>query len=85
MKHRKSITLITEGGNEAETLGELAQWYELVAACPRCQHVSQLDRYELARRFGKGMRVTAIGPKLRCKRCDNKEGNGVGLRTKSRD
>jgi hypothetical protein len=85
MKHRKSIELASGGAGSEATLGELAQWYELVAACPSCQHVSQLDRYELAQRYGKGMRVADIGPKLRCKRCGNRKDNRVGLRIKSRD
>lgn len=87
MKHRKSIVLVQEGGDGTgnQGLAELPQWYELLACCPACHHVSKLDRYALARRYGNGLLVAAVGPKLRCGKCGNRVGNRVGLRTMSRD
>ena len=85
MKHRKSIELFSGGAGSEATLGELAQWYELVAVCGVCQRVKQIDRYELAGRFGQGTRIAGIGSRLRCQRCGNQQGNRVLIAMRPRD
>jgi hypothetical protein len=85
MKHRKGIELTASDIGYAETLGELAQWYELGACCPVCEHTQRIDRYELARRYGKGMRLATIGRKLICKRCGNRDGNRLTVGMLPRD
>ena len=85
MKHRKSIELVGGGAGSEGTLGELAEWYELLASCRACQHVKHIDRYALARRFGKSMRIAGIGSQLRCQKCGNREGNRVLIGMMPRD
>jgi hypothetical protein len=85
MKYKRGIELNQSGISVDETLGGLAQWYELVACCPKCQHVAAIDRYMLARRFGKSVRVAGLGARLRCTKCGNEVANRVMLVVKSRD
>ena len=59
------------------TLGLLEAWYVLGAKCAQCHRKGWLDRWELARRYGKGMPLSAIAPKLRCMGCDNRQGNSL--------
>jgi hypothetical protein len=85
MKHKRGIELDQSEISVDETLGGLPQWFELVAYCPKCQHAGMIDRYALARRFGKSMRVAGLGARLRCTMCANEVGNRVVLKVRPRD
>lgn len=85
MKHKRGIELSQADIATQETLGGLAQWYELIAHCPACEHAGAIDRYALARRFGKSMCLAGLGERLRCAKCSNKKGNCVMLEVRPRD
>lgn len=57
------------------TLGQLAEWYVLGGMCSRCSHKGWIDRWEVARRFGKSIIIVSLMPRLRCTGCGNKQGN----------
>ena len=86
MRHRKSITLLPMGHSDYEhTLGGLPQWYELNAFCSACRRSLPIDRYELARRVGGGVKVRLLAGKLVCKGCGNRAGNRLLIGMMPRD
>ncbi|MEY9198476.1 hypothetical protein ABIA16_003592 [Sinorhizobium fredii] len=59
------------------TLSDLEEWYVLGGQCSKCQHKGWIDRWDVARRFGKRIYIMMIAPKLRCTVCGNKRGNSL--------
>lgn len=56
-------------------LADLAEWYALGGKCAACTHKGWIDRWELARRYGKKTIIVTLMPRLRCTACGNKHGN----------
>lgn len=79
MRHARSINL-TGGGTEfdAETIDSLPQWYVLVAECGACGHAETVERRDVMRKFGKGIRLPEVAKRLRC-RCGNEGNNTLRL------
>lgn len=67
------------------SLADLPEWYRLGAKCPRCKHVSWLDCWALARKYGKTRPVISLEPFLVCGRCGNRVGNDFVVGKASRD
>ncbi|HEU0096342.1 MAG TPA: hypothetical protein VFQ52_07795, partial [Rhizomicrobium sp.] len=67
------------------TLGDLPQWYELSAVCSTCQRAANIDRYEMARRFGGGKKMSALAGRLVCQACGNRLGNMLLIGMMPRD
>lgn len=61
-----------------ETFSDLASWEILFAVCTECTRSKQIDRYELAKKYGLNSPINAIRPKLVCKACDRKTISVVG-------
>lgn len=61
------------------TLQDVPQWYELGGRCSICPHAALLDRWEIARRYGRKRFIITLEPKLRCTRCGNREANDFVL------
>lgn len=87
MKHRKGIDL---GEREAPAysgdvtdhslkLGGSMEWETIGARCGSCEHEIWLDRYELQRKYGRDLVLYSMIPKLRCRRCGNRQGNKIFL------
>ncbi|MGO6667966.1 hypothetical protein ACCS43_21785 [Rhizobium ruizarguesonis] len=59
-------------------LGDLAEWEGLVAFCKNadCKRKRPLDRWALQKRHGKDTKISAIGPRLKCK-CGHRGANIV--------
>ncbi|MBY3067478.1 hypothetical protein HFO74_29345 [Rhizobium laguerreae] len=59
-------------------LGDLAEWEGLVAFCKNadCKRKRPLDRWALQKRLGKDTKISAIGPRLKCK-CGHRGANIV--------
>ena len=57
------------------TLSQLEEWYVLGGKCAACMHQGFVDRWELARRFGKHAVIAALMPRLRCTACGNRGNN----------
>ncbi|MGO7673870.1 hypothetical protein ACC817_28620 [Rhizobium ruizarguesonis] len=66
----------TRKGDRA--LGDLAEWEGLVAFCRSadCKRKQSLDRWALQKRLGKDTKISAIGPRLKCK-CGHRGANIV--------
>jgi len=78
--------LLSMGHSDYEqTLGGLAQWYELTAVCSACGRTVLVDRYELCRRFGENNKVGMLMGKLVCRGCGNKAGNKLLIGMMPRD
>jgi hypothetical protein len=56
-------------------LKDINQWYVLGAQCRKCKGITRMDRKALERRFGRDMPTYEISQRLRCKSCQNREGN----------
>ncbi len=61
------------------TLGQLEEWYVLGGRCARCRHKGLFDRWEQARRRGKGVYLTTLESKLVCTGCQNRIGNKLTI------
>ncbi|QWW70007.1 hypothetical protein [Rhizobium sp. WYJ-E13] len=48
-------------------IGELAEWEQMKATCKRCNHSRWLDRWALQRRYGKGLALSELGARLKCR------------------
>lgn len=57
------------------TLAQLEEWYVLGGKCARCAHKGFVDRWEIARHFGRNAVIAALMPRLRCTSCGNKGNN----------
>ena len=91
MRHRRGIDLTAANTNldprpvglhvhvparhHSAALADLPEWYRLGAKCPVCQHIGWLDRWEIARRFGRLRPVISLEPLLRCTGCGNRTAN----------
>lgn len=81
MKHRRSIDLTATARRrfirlecpefEWETFDSLPQWFELYAGCT-CGAMRHVDRYALARRFGKSTYIKSLTSRLFCTCCDQR-------------
>jgi hypothetical protein len=60
-------------------LGELEEWYVLGGRCARCRHKGLFDRWEEARKRGKGVYLSTLESKLRCTGCQNRIGNRLTI------
>ncbi len=82
MKHRRGIDLASLEDEAVEidctTLQTLPAWYALFAECESCQHQLEIDRWEIARQCGKGLRLAEIARRLKCQ-CGNRRGNRLML------
>ena len=58
---------------------DIPDWYAVGARCYRCKRAGLLDRWELARKYGKKRMIITLEPLLRCTRCGNKEANDFVL------
>ena len=58
---------------------DIPEWYALGARCFRCKHAGYLDRWELARRYGRDRMIITLEAKLRCTRCENRDANDFVL------
>lgn len=90
MKHRRSIELGTLSNQPQypivgypldETFEQLEQWYVLGVRCGRCGRYAVLDRYGLAKKWGKSTVISSLANRLRCQsaECDNRYGNTFWL------
>lgn len=95
MRHRRGIDLTAGNPLDPSTFGgvnvyvnsrqhsvalqDIPEWYELGAKCWRCKRAALLDRWELARRFGRARMIITLEPLLRCTACGNKEANDFVL------
>ncbi|MFF0919074.1 hypothetical protein ACFYE8_05155 [Rhizobium leguminosarum] len=63
---------------EDRTFGDLPEWEGLVAFCRNadCKRKESLDRWALQKRLGKDTKISAIGPRLKCK-CGHRGANIV--------
>ncbi len=61
--------------DQALTFSTLPEWYVVGALCCKCHRTGWLDRYDLARRFGKRASLVNLSPRLRCVVCNQKPGN----------
>lgn len=57
------------------TLAQLEEWYVLGGRCAVCRREGFVDRWELARRFGKHSVIASLMPRLRCTVCNNRGNN----------
>ncbi|MCZ8158336.1 MAG: hypothetical protein O9256_00330 [Rhizobiaceae bacterium] len=73
MKHRRGIDLVPEVSDAGQliytTLGMLPEFYVLGCRCRECGHQSMVDRWEIARRYGKGVYIGSLGSRLTCTKC----------------
>ncbi|MBB3308540.1 hypothetical protein FHT78_000269 [Rhizobium sp. BK196] len=49
------------------TIGELAEWEQMKATCLKCKHSRWLDRWALQKRYGKGLALSELGARLKCR------------------
>ncbi|MGV1944862.1 MULTISPECIES: hypothetical protein [unclassified Agrobacterium] len=85
MKHRRGINLVpdsfrviyegTVSRDLYPTLDSYPEWYVFGGRCSRCEREGWVDRKDLTRRFGSGIYLTHLRPKLRCMKCGNKGNN----------
>ena len=86
MKHRRGIELGRHSRDDIAYLGpimdpvhttidDIPDWNALGGHCPKCEREAWLDRWALARAWGKGAYLGSLAPRLRCLGCGNKEGN----------
>lgn len=72
-KQGGAATLPYAGGRL--TLAEFNKEDSLGGRCAACRHVGWIDQSELARRFGTGVMIGVLTPRLRCASCGNKGNN----------
>jgi len=60
-------------------LQDVPEWYEIGAKCWRCKRAGLLDRWELARKYGKRRMIITLEPLLVCRVCGNREANDFVL------
>lgn len=65
-------------------LKDLPQWYNLFGACAGCGRVGSINRYDLAKKRGLLWPLKEWESKLRCTRCDNRQGNKFGVKKMAR-
>lgn len=80
MRHSRGIEVFAEAARHKPTretfsLEDVEQWFDVYGKCFVCGHVGRIDRWELARKFGKNWPVLKMMPNLRCTRCSNKGTN----------
>ncbi|MCV0394372.1 MAG: hypothetical protein K5872_15970 [Rhizobiaceae bacterium] len=46
-------------------------WWVLGAACLKCKHCGEVDRWEIQRQHGRAALLSVVGSKLRCTRCNS--------------
>ncbi|MBA8876322.1 hypothetical protein [Phyllobacterium myrsinacearum] len=68
-----------------EAFIDLASYEILFAVCTECSRAKQIDRYELAKKYGLYSPINAIRPKLKCNACDRKTVSVVGKANGPRD
>ncbi len=56
-----------KAADHERTLGELAQYEALFALCPECNRRKLIDRWEIQRKFGKGLTLGTLAGLMRCK------------------
>ena len=61
------------------TLAQLEEWYVLGGRCASCRHKGLFDRWEQARRRGKGVYLATLESKLVCTGCQNRIGNKLTI------
>jgi hypothetical protein len=66
----------------SRTIGELAEWDHMKATCSKCKHSRWLDRWALQKRYGKGLALSELGARLKC-RC-GRRGAEIEIGYKSR-
>lgn len=59
------------------TFANLPEWCDVSCKCRRCGHIDRLDRRALIARFGKRQSILALAPRMRCKTCENRDGNTI--------
>lgn len=64
---------------------DLANYEILFAVCTECGRAKQIDRYDLAKKYGIYSPINVIRPKLFCKACDRKTVSVVGRANGPRD
>jgi hypothetical protein len=62
-------------GADRPTFSNLIEWIELGGRCSRCEREGWVDRWALARRFGNGVYIHQLQPRLRCMGCGNRGAN----------
>nr|WP_132520961.1 hypothetical protein [Rhizobium sp. BK376] len=88
MKHGRGINLTPYDGDpefDMATLASLPEWYVLFARCVHCGNQVAIDRWDVARRCGKGIALAEVCPRLKCNRCGNRIGNRLFLGKLPRD
>lgn len=58
---------------------DIPEWYEVGARCFKCKRAGLLDRYALARKYGRTRMIITLERFLRCTRCGNKKANDFVL------
>ncbi|ASP81583.1 hypothetical protein CDO27_27400 (plasmid) [Sinorhizobium meliloti] len=67
----------------AYTFANLPEWWDVLCKCRRCGHIARVDR-RLTVRFGKRQSVLRLAPKMRCRKCENRDGNAIFIREPKR-
>jgi hypothetical protein len=57
------------------TFDDVPEYQAIGVSCPKCEREAWLDRWDLARRYGKGAYLGSLTSRLRCRSCNNKLGN----------
>jgi len=65
------ITQPASKPDHMRTLGELAEYEALFALSPQCKRRKPIDRWEIQRKFGKGLTLGQVAGLMRCK-CGHK-------------
>lgn len=73
MKHRRGVDLLPDVSDAGQliytTLGMLPEFYVLGCRCRACGHKAMVDRWEIARKYGKGVYIGSLGSRLSCSKC----------------
>ena len=72
MEHYKNEVL---GPRYAVRLRDLQSWHVLKAVCPECRRATMLTPETLRGRWPAYTRLVDLEPKLRCRKCGNRDGN----------
>lgn len=56
---------------------QVPEWCDVLCKCRHCGHIDRLNRRVLAARFGKGQSILRLAPRMRCEKCENRDGNAI--------
>ncbi|AEG04574.1 hypothetical protein SinmeB_1664 [Sinorhizobium meliloti BL225C] len=65
------------GAPEEITFANLPEWCDVLCKCRSCGRIDRLNRRALTTRFGKRQSILQLAPRMRCKRCENRDGNTI--------